>query len=394
MAEPPVHLQLLGDALPASIRPTSFEVREALSLPFTMAVEVSTEDAAFHVGPDPNGRTGRDRHGARRRALSGCARGVFFTHTASSSVPPASADLAAIATAKTVHLPGKGRGRRGKELIRRRAWTGEWRLEALPPRDRHSSNARATDLYTGCSPRGKLYFSCTPRARRRCFADSTKPWWGRCARVLSLSRASPFGSARRSRYRPSPGPACASRYEFGTHAKPNAVRRRVGMAMPTTSTRSVTKPQRPARASPLASGVVTRGDLASTARSPGVGNRSRSPASTGATQRKFVCMDYVERRKPVTSGRRLGNNVRSRRLHVLRREREAPRIMGCRRPRHWPDRRRGDHCDKRPREGPLPMGPVASHENRADGARRAAPREGDIIRAWMGVASRSSTAPR
>jgi type VI secretion system secreted protein VgrG len=144
MAERPVHFELRGEGLPEDAQPTSFEVHEALSLPFTLRVDFATKDASFKVGDLlRKGLTVLvvDAERGRHRSYSGiCEEAEFVHHTGTQYVfrvavrPP----IAALAHREDMRIyQDKGVVDVVKELL---AAGGvdkvEWRLEGTyPPRE-------------------------------------------------------------------------------------------------------------------------------------------------------------------------------------------------------------------------------------------------------------------
>ncbi len=144
MAERPVYFELRGDSLPADVVPTSFEVREAMSLPFTVTVDFATTDAAFKAADTL--RTGMtvlvvDAQRGRHRSFSGvCETCQFVHHNGTHFIfratlrPP----IAALAHREDLRIyQDKGVVDIVKELL---AAAGvdkvEWRLEgSYPPRE-------------------------------------------------------------------------------------------------------------------------------------------------------------------------------------------------------------------------------------------------------------------
>ncbi len=144
MAERPVHFELRGEGLPEDAQPTSFEVHEALSLPFTLRVDFATKDASFKVGDLlRKGLTVLvvDAERGRHRSYSGiCEEAEFVHHTGTQYVfrvavrPP----VAALAHREDLRIyQDKGVVDVVKELLEAGGVDKvEWRLEGTyPPRE-------------------------------------------------------------------------------------------------------------------------------------------------------------------------------------------------------------------------------------------------------------------
>ncbi len=83
MAERPVHFEFHGESLPADAEPSSFEIKEAMSLPFTLRVDFGTKDATFRAADCL--RTGMtilvvDGERGRSRSFSGICETCEFLH--------------------------------------------------------------------------------------------------------------------------------------------------------------------------------------------------------------------------------------------------------------------------------------------------------------------------
>jgi type VI secretion system secreted protein VgrG len=212
MADRSVHFQFLGDTLPADTEPTSFEIREALSLPFALSVEFATADASFDVATLL--RTGLtvlvvDGEHGRHRSFSGvCEDAQFLHHNGTKFLfrvvirPP----IAALAHREDLRIyQDKGVVDVVKELL---AAGGvekvEWRLEGTYPPREIIIQYRETELnfiHRLLADEGIFYFFLhTEGETTMVFADSTNAMTEETAIpvILALSHGIPGSDPARA----------------------------------------------------------------------------------------------------------------------------------------------------------------------------------------------------